>query len=95
MKLKACERCGKRTAEGLTLCPDCMKESGAAAEPCRGGGIAGHCAGAFHHGRHRHEYSGSNDRNFEHSRQIGRWKEQMKIERQWAMPNNGRSESSP
>lgn len=31
MKLKACERCGKRTAEGLTLCPDCMKESGAAA----------------------------------------------------------------
>lgn len=32
MKLKACERCGKRTAEGLTLCPDCMKESGAAAE---------------------------------------------------------------
>lgn len=30
MKLKACERCGKRTAEGLTLCPDCMKESGAA-----------------------------------------------------------------
>ena len=32
MKLKACERCGKRTAEGLTLCPDCMKESGAAAD---------------------------------------------------------------
>lgn len=32
MKLKACERCGKRTAEGLALCPDCMKESGAAAE---------------------------------------------------------------
>lgn len=30
MKLKACERCGKRTAEGLTLCPDCMKESAAA-----------------------------------------------------------------
>ena len=33
MKLKACERCGKRTAEGLTLCPDCMKESGAAPRP--------------------------------------------------------------
>ena len=32
MELKACERCGKQTAEGLTLCPDCMKESGAAAE---------------------------------------------------------------
>ncbi len=32
MKLKACERCRKRTAEGLALCPDCMKESGAAAE---------------------------------------------------------------
>ena len=32
MKLKACERCGKRTAEGLALCPDCMKESGAEAE---------------------------------------------------------------
>lgn len=88
MKLKACERCGKRTAEGLALCPDCMKESGAGGGGRgRGGGIAGHCAGAFHHGRHRHEYSGSNDRNFAHSRQIGRWKEQMKIERQWAMPN--------
>lgn len=35
MKLKACERCGKRTAEGLALCPDCMKESGAAAEELR------------------------------------------------------------
>ncbi len=52
-----------------------------------GGGITGYCTGAFHHGRHRHEYSGSNDKNFEHSQQIGRWKEQMKIERQWAMPN--------
>ena len=35
MKLKACERCGKRTAEGLALCPDCMKESGAAAAELR------------------------------------------------------------
>lgn len=32
MKLKACERCREQTAEGLTLCPDCMKEFGAAAE---------------------------------------------------------------
>ena len=32
MKLQACERCGKRPAEGLPLCPDCMKDSGAAAE---------------------------------------------------------------
>lgn len=32
MELKACERCGEPTAEGLTLCPDCMKESGAEAE---------------------------------------------------------------
>ena len=32
MKLRKCERCGEPTAEGLPLCPDCMKESGAAAE---------------------------------------------------------------
>lgn len=25
MKLQQCERCGKQTAEGLTLCPECMK----------------------------------------------------------------------
>ena len=30
MKLQQCERCGKQTAEGLTLCPECMKEAGAA-----------------------------------------------------------------
>ena len=32
MKNRKCEKCGAPTAEGLTLCPDCMKESGAAAE---------------------------------------------------------------
>lgn len=32
MKLQKCERCGEPTAEGLPLCPACMKESGAAAE---------------------------------------------------------------
>ena len=32
MKLRKCEWCGEPTAEGLPLCPDCMKESGAAAE---------------------------------------------------------------
>lgn len=32
MKLQQCERCGKQTAEGLTLCPECMKAAGAAAE---------------------------------------------------------------
>lgn len=32
MKLRKCERCGETTAEGLQLCPECMKESGAAAE---------------------------------------------------------------
>lgn len=32
MKLRKCERCGEPTAEGLPLCPECMKESGAAAE---------------------------------------------------------------
>lgn len=31
MKNRKCEKCGAPTAEGLTLCPDCMKESGAAA----------------------------------------------------------------
>ena len=32
VKNRKCEKCGAPTAEGLTLCPDCMKESGAAAE---------------------------------------------------------------
>lgn len=32
MKNRKCEKCGAPTAEGLPLCPDCMKESGAAAE---------------------------------------------------------------
>ena len=32
MKLRKCERCGEPTAEGLPLCPECMTESGAAAE---------------------------------------------------------------
>lgn len=32
MKNRKCEKCGAPTAEGLTLCPDCMKESSAAAE---------------------------------------------------------------
>lgn len=36
MKLRKCERCGEPTAEGLPLCPDCMKESGAAAEAVAG-----------------------------------------------------------
>ena len=31
MKLQHCERCGKQTAEGLTLCPECMKAAGASA----------------------------------------------------------------
>lgn len=35
MKNRKCEKCGAPTAEGLTLCPDCMKESGAAAEELR------------------------------------------------------------
>lgn len=32
VKNRKCEKCGAPTAEGLPLCPDCMKESGAAAE---------------------------------------------------------------
>ena len=32
MKNRKCEKCGAPMVEGLPLCPDCMKESGAAAE---------------------------------------------------------------
>ena len=32
MKIQQCERCGAPTAEGLPLCPDCMKAAGAAEE---------------------------------------------------------------
>lgn len=32
MKLQRCEQCGEPTAEGLPLCPECMKAAGAAAE---------------------------------------------------------------
>ena len=32
VKNRKCEKCGAPTAEGLPLCPACMKESGAAAE---------------------------------------------------------------
>lgn len=35
MKLQQCERCGKQTAEDLTLCPECMKTAGASAEELR------------------------------------------------------------
>lgn len=31
MKLTKCEQCGGPTAEGLPLCPDCMRATGAAA----------------------------------------------------------------
>ena len=31
MKLTKCEQCGGQTAEGLPLCPDCMRATGAAA----------------------------------------------------------------
>lgn len=32
MNLKNCERCGKPTAEGLPICPDCMKAAGTSPE---------------------------------------------------------------
>lgn len=32
MKMRKCEKCGAPTVEGLPFCPDCMNESGAAAE---------------------------------------------------------------
>lgn len=32
MKLTKCEQCGGPTAEGLPLCPDCMRATGAAEE---------------------------------------------------------------
>lgn len=31
MTLTKCERCGKPTAEGLPICPECMKAAGASA----------------------------------------------------------------
>lgn len=32
VKLQRCDQCGEPTAEGLTLCPACMKAAGATAE---------------------------------------------------------------
>ena len=32
LKLTKCEQCGGPTAEGLPLCPDCMRATGAAAD---------------------------------------------------------------
>lgn len=32
MTLKQCERCGAPTAEGMPICPDCMKAAGASPE---------------------------------------------------------------
>lgn len=32
MKLTKCEQCGGPTAEGLPLCPDCTRATGAAAD---------------------------------------------------------------
>lgn len=32
MKTRKCEKCGAPTTEELPLCPDCMSESGVAAE---------------------------------------------------------------
>lgn len=32
MKLTKCEQCGGPTAEGLPLCPDCMRATGAAVD---------------------------------------------------------------
>ena len=32
MKLTKCEKCGGPTAEGLPLCPDCMRATGAAVD---------------------------------------------------------------
>lgn len=32
MTLKKCERCGEPTAEGLPICPACMKAAGASPE---------------------------------------------------------------
>lgn len=32
MNLNRCEKCGEQTAEGLPICPDCMKAAGASAE---------------------------------------------------------------
>ncbi len=31
MKLQKCEKCGGQTAEGMTLCPECLKAAGASA----------------------------------------------------------------
>lgn len=65
-------KCGAPTVEGLPLCPDCMRNPARRRRPWpRRRNWRDIGAGAFHHGRHRHEYSRSNDRDFEHSRQAG------------------------
>lgn len=40
MKLTKCEQCGGPTAEGLPLCPDCMRATGAAADQIAAAGEA-------------------------------------------------------
>lgn len=40
MKLTKCEQCGGPTAEGLPLCPDCMRATGAAVDQIAAAGEA-------------------------------------------------------
>ena len=58
MKLTKCEQCGGPTAEGLPLCPDCMRATGAAADQIAAAEeLRGHCTGPVHHGEHGRKHS--------------------------------------
>lgn len=58
MKLTKCEQCGGPTAEGLPLCPDCMRATGAAADQIAAAEELRDIARVWlHHGEHGREHS--------------------------------------
>lgn len=58
MKLTKCEQCGGPTAEGLPLCPDCMRATGAAADQIAAAEeLRDIGTGPVHHSGHGRKYS--------------------------------------